>query len=368
MNFSRWALGLLCLCALTPGVWAAPVITSITGTYSGNADDTSANVITITGTGFGTKEVGKPWIWSTFQASTQPTTLGYLSQWDLIENAESSTTAYSGTKALCSTAGWTSDIFRARVTTGTSNVGYGEKWLIHMKRKVTYSYTDLNLKWFRLWDTNGTSGSGTQYPNHYIGTQGPTKTSRILGSEFNPDAAVTVSIGAIYPHPGQDSGNWRVEKFLLQEASAQNTADGQFHIYYIGPQGSLNGSTTSWKTDSANAAGHPEQLSLQDDPSNGTADGHVCYDDILVEQGTWARAEVMDRNTYTSASLTKSNPIVPITWSDTSITAYFHAAGFSEGETAYVFVCDNSNSCSSGYQIQIGGSFSSDKATKCPCK
>jgi hypothetical protein len=231
-----------------------------------------------------------------------------------------------------------------------------------LRRRADYTYVDCNLKWYRIWDTNGTSSSGVQYPNSYVGTQGATKESRILGGERNPDTATTVSLGSIFPHPGQDTGQWRHEEFIYKANSATNAADGEFHIRYVGPQGSLSGSTTAWRTDSTNAPGLVEQLSIQDDPSSCTPDGDVYYDDIYLDV-TPSRVVMLDQSTYTSSSLTKKTPLIPLTWSDTQITAYFHQADFTEGGGAYISVCDSAGACSSGQLITVGAAAASVSGT-----
>lgn len=354
-------LGLLVFTGI-PG-HCAPNITdvSFSGNFSDYPNDSSGKLMTITLTGGGTKATPQPAVWATFEGSSNPTTLGYRRTWTVMENASTTTAqAYGGTFSLGSTnlSSVSSTIFRVRVDTTTDAVGRGGWMLAAWKRKSLYTYTDLNEKWYRIWDSNGGGGGGSQYPNMYWSTQGATKSSRLLSLELVPDPSKTKSIQQVYPHPGQTPNHaWRTEMYLVQVNSSTGAVDGQALSYVFLPSsGSFFMSSTTWQTDSVNAPGIFDQMSIQTDLSSGLTDGEEFFDDVYCDY-TPARIMLSDSNTFVGAntSNTLMNLQVPLTWSDTSITAYINTSGFTNNASAYLYVCDSSNACNaSGFAITIG--------------
>lgn len=347
---------------------AAPVPSSISysGNFSGYPTNTNAKKVTIVLSGGGTKTTAAPAVWAPFEdvaGSSLPSTLGYQNKWAVTENGSTTTAAaFGGTYSFGSTnlSSVSSTIFRVRVDTTTDAVGRGGWMFAAFKRKSLYTYVDLNMKWIRFWDANGGGGGGSQYPNMYWSTQGATRTSRLMSLEIVPDTSKTKQIAGTYPHPGQTASHaWRTELYKVQVNSAINANDGQALSYVFLPSsGSFFASSTTWATDSTNAPGIFDQISIQTDVSSGLADGEEFFDDVYADYSP-ACVFLSDASTFVGANV--NNQIVdmqiPSTWSDTSITAYINTSGFSDGAQAYLYVCDSNNSCNSaGFPVTVGAS------------
>lgn len=345
--------------------FCAPVISSVSGTVDGIASDSNANVLTINLSGGGTKSEPRPWIWADFEASTNPTNLGYRTTWSSSNNIESTTSAggyvFSGSKALGSTDGWKTDIFRVRVSTTADAIGRGGWWFVSKKTRVTFQYVDMNLKDNRYWDTNGTSASGNQYPNMYWSTQGTARNSRIIALERNPDAAKTFGVTGNWRHWAEAGGGWRTEQQLVKINSDVGLFDGAAYSYqFITSSGSFFASSTTWSTDSANAPGLFDEVSIQVDPSNITTeldgDARVFMDDVYVDF-TPSRVVLSDTSTWSGGVATNVNVNmqIPFEWSDTQIKVYANTAGFTQGQTVYLFVFDSTNTPNTeGFPLTVG--------------
>jgi len=340
--------------------WAAPSITSVTGTVVGISTSTMGNKIVITGAGYGAKSPAAPLVWAPFENNfSSPTAIGRLTVWGAMELAESTTTAaggkvYSGNGALAGVYGWQAAKFGVRTDLPSYGI-YGGKWFVSLKRYVNYPFTAGNHKWLRFWDTNGESSSGNQYPNIYVGTQGTDQNSKVLGEEFNPDAAVITGLGGYYPHPAQDLGFWRDEHHILIQNSAVGLWDGAYKVHYATANASLNISSDTFRTDTANAPGQQDQVWVQDDPSNYTPLGWGYFDDIYVDT-TLARVYITTSSTLAGNSIEQMQ--IPSAWAAGEVTAYVNVGPLSAGSTAYLYVCDSADSCNAnGYLLAIGNTY-----------
>jgi hypothetical protein len=325
----------------------APTISSLAGTLSGDADSTSANVVTITGANFGTKATAAPQIWFTAEGSTNPTTLGTTATWDeyLGWNGTTTTVHLGGSRSLYITMGSVN-------TTGSLQTNYsgfvrGSKMFCYTGRYVTYGVEATNQKWHRWW------ASGATYPNFYNGTSGVEAGSLLRVLEIVPDTTISTYINDVVNPPGQSQNTWRYEETLLQNNSANNVADGIFTIRV----GTMSSTTTTMKTDSTNANGLLIKDNILEANFNSPAisASYVYIDDVYMDK-YFARIMLGDAATYAGSS--KRTPLIPKTWSDTSVTAYFHQGNWSNGATAYVYVCNDSNECNAtGYSVTLATTY-----------
>jgi hypothetical protein len=328
--------------------WAAPSISSIGGTFSGNADSTSANIATITGTGFGSKSPAAPYCWYTGEVgvSTEPSSLGQVTNWSASQHMTSTTTAATGSKAVCSDDSWL-DPFPNNLQWNVQldfNLGYSAKYFLSYDHRVTYTENSSggghNWKWQRWWETDGAQ------PDHYVGTQGPF--DQTVQQEGN---GTVVFLNGVWIHPADRGKTWTKEEYRWQLNSAQGVGDGGWKIWMW----DANQSSANWKSDSLSAGGTPDNVFLEDDPSNFTPAWSFAMLDNVYADSSWARVVVGSSPTYDGSY--RREMMIPKTWSTTSITAYFHQGGFANGTTAYVYVCDSNDSCNAtGFSIVINGS------------
>lgn len=323
--------------------WAAPTISGVSGTFSGNADTTGANAVTISGSGFGTKATAKPLVWATFEADANPTALGSRTAWmEAPTNGEQSSAQYMvGANSLGSTDGWRTT--NMTVLTTMTGVDYGYKVYVHYGNRNTYGDGNGNIKVFRCWEYETWA-----LPDFWHGTGGDDATWRIVSVESDVGEGNWTVAGTI-KHWGIDT-NWHTYEHVIQLNSSCGAEDG----YYQLMQDSATITNTGMQYDGGTTCGTPlEMVFIQTDPSNYTpAEGTtIHYDDIYIDN-VWNRAFIGNESTW--ADSTVKSPLIPSAWSDTSITAYFHQGRFANDATAYVYVFDGSNVVSDGYQITVG--------------
>jgi len=348
--------------------WSAPTISTLSGTFSGNADDASANVITVSGTGYGTKSPAKPHVWASFNGSTVPTTLGTLAGgWNVeSQNGEtSSVSPLSGSGKLLSSSGWNTTTFNIAIKLPTS--GYGAKVYARTGRQTSFITDVSNDKFLRWW-----SGAAGAQPDIIWSNE---STARDLTVTVEQSAATFTSYPGgctdgyadgdrsfclnskhYGPFPPAQDTNWHVDQWLFQINSAHNTADGKFAVWYD----STTATVTNKKTDATGASGNYSngEFFIQQDPSNTPlppSTGTVSMDDIYIDV-SWKRVYIANSSNISTASVTEMG--IPKTWGDTLIDFYFHQGRLVNGTTNWVFVCDGTTldltDCSSGKQFFVG--------------
>ena len=365
-------LALFLLATLVCGkAWSAPTISSLSGTFSGNADNTSANVITVSGTGFGTKSPAAPLIWATFNGSTVPTTLSQLpGGWHYSEKGEaSSDSPMSGSGKLLSSSGWNTANFMVGLNLETG--GYGSKVFVRLGRRLNFINDVSNRKFIRWWAVSGGSQPDIVFNNGAVAKdmvlsveQGAGTFSAYPGGcngGYSPAGGVHCSNNSHYGPfpPGQDT-NWHSEQYFIQTNSANDAADARFSVWYD----SMSGTVTGRKTDTAAVSGNyaSGEFYVMDDPATGGATpvpastATVSFDDLYIDS-SWKRIYIANSSVLSTASVTE--PGIPKAWSDTSVEFYFHQGRLANGSTNWVFVCDGSDidldDCSSGKQFFVGG-------------
>lgn len=86
----------------------------------------------------------------------------------------------------------------------------------------------------------------------------------------------------------------------------------------------------------------------------GIDTAHIWFDDIYIQQGSQARVELCDASTW--GARTHCEIQKPTNWSTTSIDVDINQGTFNPDDTAYLYVIDDGDSVSSGYEVTIGGS------------
>ena len=324
--------------------WAAPAISGVSGILEGEANNTSANLVTVDGSGFGSKSPAKPVIWFTAEASSQPTILGVATSWTATEHMERcSTSPRSGSWAACSDSSWLTDPNNKEWNVQYDfNQGNGAKYFISYARRVTYTEGSGsgNWKWQRWWENEGS------LPDHYVGTQG--SFDQTVQQEGNNSV---VFLNGVWIHPADRGQTWTKEEYRWLLNSGNNTRDGGWKVWMW----SNNKSSANWNSNTS-AGGSPDHMFIEDDPSNFTPAGGNSYLDDIYADTSWARVVVASSNTYDAAHTREM--CIPASWSTTQVTCYFHEGDFTDGQAAWVYVCDSNDSCSPGYSVTIGETYS----------
>ena len=84
------------------------------------------------------------------------------------------------------------------------------------------------------------------------------------------------------------------------------------------------------------------------------ATNQVHYDDIYLDD-TWQRVEIGNSSNYDSC--TRREIQIPTAWTNESITVTANIGKFFPDDTAYLFVINENNNPSSGFEIRWGGEF-----------
>ena len=310
---------------------AAPSIVSVSGTFSGQADDDTANVITIDGTNFGSKSPAAPLVWATFDgASTSPTTLGRITEWTEVQNL-STTTANQPTNSSFAVIGtWNSGASQRSFSFSISDATGWDTLYTYGRRFMSQAYTS-NQKFWRAWPNTGSTGTC-----NFVASTDSDGVALNECDSSNGDRFDTVDLA---------SGTWVIHE-------AEWTQAGIWRFYENG--------TTEQSIDSVVNDDVMKSVRMLDnftDSAHAPADGSTVYMDDLYADDT--RARIILGNASTLASSTQREIQIPKTWGATQATAYFHQGAFASEATAYVFIVDPDGSASDGFEITIGAAAAS---------
>lgn len=330
------------LCALF-----IPTISSATpsiGNVGGNFNH--GNTISITGSGFGTKNPAKPLVWAPFEGGAVDNDRA-LSSGSILSTANLSLSS--------------SDLPHSRSRAAVRGIPYiaspytkagPQIWIapdssivdmfIFLRRKYAHAkYWDEsgvnNYKFYRFWPPNG-----TLHPD-YVAVFANSKPRVTKFASEGAGSAGTVS-GFIAP-----ANAWYTEELQVHQGGI-DTQDSTTKFWM---NSVLKLSYSHISRTSKNPA-QWSRLSIENfwtlrPPPSGA---YMYFDDIYVDT-TWSR--VMIGNASTFDACTVREPLIPTAWSNTTITAYFNQGSFSNGQSVYVFVVDSDGNASSGKAITIGG-------------
>ena len=333
---------------------AGPTIADVTGSAS------HGEVLTITGSSFGSKSGASPVAWDDFEdgtADTNPT----VGVWERINGL--------GIHSATANQRHGHSSFNGKYDFGRGTAGFGGgldqygKWYAGYWFKLASNWTwgkccDQtshlgNVKFFRVWH----SGSGQDNwvtAFHTFGNSAPYCTDR---SQPNCSA-----IAEVYPCASGDyywnsfvtditKGEWHHLQMEYEESSGVNVADGTARVWF---DGELKGEWTNLVT-RCNIAATPKRMSLVGFYNSwGSTPRYSYWQDDSYIDNTWARVEIGDAPVYSDCSHRELQ--VPTAWSGNSISVTVNQGSFSDGETAYVFVVDgNGNVNTNGYPVSFGG-------------
>jgi len=328
------AIAILILAFTPMQALADPTISRTSGTFAHGL------TVTITGTGFGTKNPAKPLVWADFEQGLAPSKLGISTSWKQVQNMEWSTECPAdavGTKcakASNSDGAWTIAIDYANWT------NEGQKVYIYKIQRKNFLITNQSQNWkmWRMWP----AGSAGNYPNIYAAP----------------------SNGRVYVEKiGQESGfwggfrtgttNWVNEELIFQASSAINVKDGVLNIRYDGRKKAsgtvLTRSTSAPAYMKRNYVVHGVPANKSRWNPNWTNNNRVWVDDVYVDT-TWARVILCNSENYSGC--TKLAPQIPSAWSAQSITITVNQGPIQDLANAYLYVIDaNGNVNPFGFPI-----------------
>lgn len=304
------------LTVLKVPAFADPIITGKSGVLNHGSS------VTITGSGFGTKNPAKPLIWADFETGLAPTTLGIKTAWDNSDGMAWSTDCPAGgcAKAADGNGAWTLGVDFNYWTTE------GQRSYIFRRQRTNFTITteSQNWKFWRMWPSEG----------------------------MPPDIYASPSNGRVYVEGiGQESGFWGtfpanttewVTQELIVKASTMNTKNGSLTIRYNGQDMAtgtlLTRSSAAPDAMIRNYALHGVAANKDTWSPAWSTNNRIWADDIYVDT-SWSRVVVCEAAVF--ANCRKLAIQIPSAWSDTSITITGNRGGLSSSDFAYLYVFDS---------------------------
>ena len=345
---------------------ATPVITAVSGAVS------QGGVLTISGSGFGTKSPAKPYLWAPMDTTLSPSSLGVITAWQTTGflNYQAGCGPAPGTGCAAGTPSdgvnrnnWTASIYSPSYysSSGADWNSYGQHTYVYRKSRKTFSYANdptKNVKMIRMW---GTSPSQyITYPDFYFapsnGMIGVEEVPQNGSSDYNmPAATMTIAQGPV--------NKWYSEEFSIKSNTSPTSADGDFRLDINGGPDLVTFPNTQWELNTMTlktASGYggdgtmkvlyPIHLVIE---SGGNwvpepAGAQYFASDVYVDT-TWARVMIGNSPVFNQTSDREIQ--VPFTWSDGSIQVYGNINSFPSGQPMYLFVVDANGNASSGYPL-----------------
>ncbi|MBE2886736.1 hypothetical protein [Geobacter anodireducens] len=331
------------------GALAAPSITSMS-----NSALTNGQVVTISGSGFGTKSTVAPQFWDTVEnqtaysslanGATVPTGSGkpWESQctWDGGACVKYSTTA-SEQRGL-STATYratttTQGLLEGRRITGTNKI-YVSWWWKPASNPVTGDHSSKFLRLSNNADVTNKTFSWTQMQD-YI---------------YRTDQGYCQNGAAHWANWNGNVNQWNFHEVWI---------DGATRTYTIKINGKATANNVSWSSCTAFNFDYVWMIGW-DGGGNSPPAITSWLDDIYVDN-TLSRVMICDNANFSSA--TKCEMQIPTnTWTDGQLQVAVNQGSFPTNSTAYLYVVDANGSPSASKQITFGASSGGGTATIAP--
>lgn len=353
----RYAFILITLFFSAAPAWAAPAITSITGT----PDDGGS--ITVNGTGFTTKSTAAPLVWDDFESHTTGALVSATGTWS-IDSDESST-------------------YQPKISTSNQRTGSTKSVLVTLNQGdisgSTYQH-DLFYKdnlafsskiyvdmWVRLNDGEAVGNGGDGSNNYQI------KLWRLACALAVPNEYPTISL--FHWQEAGSTGRYGYYQFtregsvgvwtdyftaltqdtythfqMIVEPGTLGNADGNVRIYHNGALAAEKLNTQLLFTTGRNF----DMIRLGEYVGNYSSISvapTTNFDDVYIDNSE-ARVEIGNASTYSAS--THREIQIPSAWSTTAATVTVNAGSFPNGQPAYLFVIDSSGAASLGYPITLG--------------
>ncbi len=342
-----------------PAIWAAPSISSVSGTIS------DGQTITVGGSGFGDNGPTIK-VFDDFEKGTNgskiSTSLGsaQINQWDYVQGGSTEITystgyAHGGTKSLRVDANYAGSMpcIESQINVGPGQEIFFSWWqYLPMDKDVsgTNGPEDGGPNWKLFWLFNSPPWVHSDYVNVILSNSLPSPYTQLCVAD-DPNA------GNLWRGSGEYADIFRKGVWT------------RYWLYWKGGTSS-NGAAGAWQTNSVSGSKTIANVSNITNQSTGypwnklhfpgferkDTNSIMYYDDIYVATGLYARARVEIGNASSYTSCTNIAILTPTSWIDTAITATVRQGSFPNGSSAFLFVLDaNGTVNSKGYPITIGG-------------
>ena len=327
----------------------APSVTLVTGSAANDG------VMTISGSGFGTKSRSKPWLWADFQTNHDPhATLSFNTAWAQVQN-RSRTTSVSrwGTGSSVSTWDYTSSSTTGRPTTlriPTMTTTYGTKLLFSYWVRSDINYlthtgnTSQNWKLgMRIWKGPG----ATNYPNVTLASVSQGETASQLRMTMEDWTVATGTdrsfIGSSWGFP---TTTWRLETWFIKLNASVSATNGTL---IARKNGTTVKTESAWRWNHTSRPDHITTPYIQHVIANANVpSGTNCWYSDCYADDSWNHVVLGNASTYSACTQFEFQPYTG--WSNTSVTVATRNGTLSG--TKYLYVVDGDNAAnSSGYDI-----------------
>jgi len=377
--------------ALAEISFAAPSISNVSGTVS------NGQSITISGSGFGTKNPVAPAQWDPVDGMYQA---GSISENAYVPMKNGTTVTRCDGQSVqtvpndpnapwvASTGSASNPVFTLDNPRGVFTAKYSnERWLADgcmgyegaVIEGEPYPNAEggiLYISWWGYFWSNDVVGSDKFFRlmNSHISTSGDVMITPIGSAAIWDESNQVFHYSSQYTltgtSPSAITGQWRRNEVIVDNTGATTIGGSTFgyspHVYMwidgakyydvqsgVGHWDDAGGPTAGSLPYSVDTIG-----TLGADWSNDTSQIRYDWGEIYVDT-TPARVEICNANT--KASSTHCEIQIPKTqWVDEQLEAQVNQGSFSNGSTAYLFVVDSNDTSSSGYQITFGSSGTSD--------
>lgn len=334
--------------ALSAPVWSAPQISSVSG------DITHGSELSISGQDFGGKNPARPYFWAPMEGSSDPSTLGLVTQWSLIsrmEYVEGQGIAGGGALVATDSSGtWTAQVNAE----GFSWSDPGQKMYLFRKLKHNFSIFEpvaINWKSWRLWGN----------------IQGSGRLTSVMDGVWNGSVALDHSVESgqsLYPIDDKRAafgivGQWNTNEILMRSnTNALGRGDGFFQYRTNGktlgeiPYQAWDGTRHFKLWDAETNPQLQRNFIVHGVKANHTMGPNDRYwaTDVYLDT-TWARVMIGDAPTLSESTHLEIQ--IPIAWSASAITVVLNMRTFPADRRPYLFVIDQNNNASQGYALGV---------------
>jgi hypothetical protein len=353
---SLWFAVSLVICFGVENAWAAPSISTVSGTV-GNGQS-----ITINGSGFGANGPNVL-LFEDFEKGTVGQTISTASgsaqvgNWSVISVTSTGNPGYSNSYVLSGSKSgmanfswWTHDLPQMQLNFSAATDVYWSFWqYLPSNRDIPGTNNGDGPNW-KFWWLGGNPNT-FPLPSDYVEMINTSSFGNGTLFEAADDTNSPTRWGATAQYPGtsETKGAWCRKMVYFHNSTSSGT------VWYS-ELTSAAGLTNRINVSGVSTAHSGELWQTLIIPGYGRDDSNavVYYDDVYVATGAGARArvEIGDNATYTSCH--NLAVCTPTSWSNTSITATARTGSFVSGSNAYLFVIDAGGAPSVGKLVTIG--------------
>lgn len=336
------------LIGLAPFTEAQPSLSSVTGTVA------NGQTVTISGSGFGAKATAAPLVWEDFSDGIANGITKNGGAWFVTDNADAPLrSAFHTRQARCDFKNPGGNCFFSY------NAGTAPRWFTQYWVRLapnwrwgtsTYGGSDdglSNVKYWRVFPTGARN-----YTNVGLAWHGFNANRTSLFVE-NGAAAVMDTANSSLLTPSA----WHLIQVEYAENTGVDRADGVLRLWI---DGALRYSTstlvTNVGTDGPAVNKRPFIIGLYDSwpPSDApVANMYGYYADVYVDN-TFARVEIGNAPRYDDC--THREIQYPLSWDPSAVSIRVNQGAFAPGQTAYLFVVDDSGRVNPvGFPVTFGG-------------